>query len=146
MEPASVQTRRRAIVHALSRRAGPDADSTAIAAAVSRLHDELVACLVPVIGQAGVAAMSGRSLHLAHRQFPWLVPPPSDGSPEFTLGDVRHTLEQQSAAAATEAAVALLDGFGHLLTTFIGAGLTTRLLRQAWPDLIPEATDEERER
>lgn len=129
----------------MSRRAGPKADSAAIVAAAFRLQDELAACLVPIIGHAGVTAMAGRSLHLAHRQFSWLVPPRSAELSEPTLGDVRHTLEQQSAAVATEAAAALLDGFGQLLTTFIGAGLTTRLVRQAWPDIVPEATGEERE-
>ena len=43
-------------------------------------------------------------------------------------------LEQQEPAAAADAAVAVLAMAGELLASFIGEGLTTRLLREAWPD------------
>ncbi|MQA29583.1 MAG: hypothetical protein GEU82_07070 [Luteitalea sp.] len=131
---------------ALSQGAGSGADSAVIAASALALHDELGACLVPIIGLAGVNAISRRCVLLAQRQFPWLGPASALGPHEVTLPEVIKALEQQPAAVATEAAVALLDGFGLLLTTFIGAGLTTRLLCQAWPDLVPDDTAQERSR
>jgi hypothetical protein len=53
------------------------------------------------------------------------------------------SLEQQEPAAATEAAVALLATVSELLTLFIGESLTTRLLREAWPDDFAGDTTEE---
>ncbi len=130
----------------LSQRAGPEADSAAIAAAALQLHNELAACLAPIIGLTGVTAVAGRSLHLTQLQFPWLGLELNPGTHDPTLAEVRDNPEQLPVEVATEAAVALLDGFGSLLTTFIGAGLTTRLLRQAWPHMVPGDTVEERSR
>jgi hypothetical protein len=53
------------------------------------------------------------------------------------------SLEQQEPAAATEAAVALLATVSELLALFIGESLTTRLLREAWPDDFAGDTTEE---
>jgi hypothetical protein len=46
----------------------------------------------------------------------------------------QRSLEQHESTAATEAAVAVLATVSELLTSFVGEGLTTTLLREAWPD------------
>jgi len=53
-------------------------------------------------------------------------------------------LQQQDPAIATAAAGALFATLIELLVTFIGKPLTTRLLRQAWPDVFVDARSEER--
>lgn len=141
---SSDQTRRQAIVRALSKRAGIQAGSAAIAASAVALHTELAACLSPIVGRAGVDAISRRCVLLTQRQFPWLPSAASSELNEPTFAAVSQALERQPAAAATDAAVALLDCYGLLLTHFIGAGLTMRLLRQAWPDTLPEDPEQER--
>lgn len=141
---SSDQTRRQAIVHALSERVGSQAASAAIAAAAVALHTELAVSLSQIVGRAGVDAISRRCILLTQRQFPWLR---SEGVTELnqpTFAAVSQALEQQPAAAATDAAVALLDCFGSLLTNFIGAGLTMRVLRQAWPDVVLEDREQEK--
>jgi hypothetical protein len=55
---------------------------------------------------------------------------------------VQRLLEHQELPVATDAAVAVLTTFGELLTSFIGESLTTRLLREAWPDDFPGANEE----
>jgi hypothetical protein len=140
MGMSSDQTRRQAIVRALSQRAGNQAGSAAIAAAALALHIELAACLSRIVGGAGVDAISRRCVLLTQREFPWLRL--ELGEPTFAAAS--RALERQPAAAATDAAVALLDCFCLLLTNFIGAGLTMRLLRQAWPDIAVEDPDQER--
>lgn len=124
----------------LVREAGTGADAPAIAAACRRLWERFARQFSPLIGDAGVAAIFARSLHLSRRHIPELAPrrasDKSDKSvqsdPPFVL--LERLLEQQQPAPATEAAVAVLAMTGELLASFIGEGLTTRLLRETWPD------------
>jgi len=117
----------------LMREAGADAEGRAIAAAARRLCERFAQQVSPLIGDAGFAAICARSLHLTRRQFPSLAPHLSDhGDAPFTR--VQVSLEDQEPAVATQAAVAVLTTAGELLASFIGEGLTSRLLREAWPD------------
>ena len=127
----------------LAREAGTEADASAIAAAARRLCERFAHQLTPLIGDAGVAAICARSLHLAQRQFPALAPvrPSDQDARPFAL--LQPFLEQQEPAVATEAAVAVLATASELLASFIGESLTTRLLREAWPDDFAGDTTEE---
>jgi hypothetical protein len=118
----------------LAREAGTGADAPAIAAAAGRLCERFTDRLTPLIGNAGVAAICARSLHLVQRRFPGLAPlrPPDQREPPFA--HLRRSLEQQEPAVATEVAIAVLSAATELLASFIGEGLTTRLLHEAWPD------------
>jgi hypothetical protein len=90
--------------------------------------------LSPLIGDAGVAAICARSLHLTQRNAPGLAPvrAPAQGDAPFAF--LQLSLEQQEPAAAIEAAVAVLATASELLALFIGEGLTRSLLREAWRD------------
>jgi hypothetical protein len=124
--------RREAFRRLLAREAGSDADTAAIASAARRLCERFAQQLTPVIGDAGVAAICSRSLHLAYRQFPSLAPISArDGGP---FAHVQESLAGLDASGAMDAAAAVLTTAGELLDSFIGEGLTTRLLRGAWPD------------
>jgi hypothetical protein len=127
----------------LAREAGTGANAPAIAAAARRLCERFAEQLTPLIGDAGVAAICARSLHLTQRNVPGLAPfrPSAQGDAPCAL--LQLSLEQQEPAAATEAAVALLATVSELLASFIGEGLTTRLLREEWPDDFAGDTTEE---
>jgi hypothetical protein len=134
---------RRLALKVLARHAGSDGGAKAVAAAALRTYDDLARVSAPLIGQVGVAALTGRALHLAQREYPWLAqtrePAPADGS----FAQVIFCLEGQDPAVATEAAGALFAIFAGLLVTFIGETLTAGLLRKAWPDAFSDARTEE---
>ena len=133
----SDDTRQRVFRRMLAREAGPGANAPAVAAACRRLCERFAQQFSPLIGDAGVAAIFARSLHLSRRNVPELEPPrASDKSDKWAAPFVllEKFLEKQKPAPATEAAVAVLAMAGELLASFIGEGLTTRLFREAWPD------------
>ena len=134
--------RQRVFRRMLAREAGTGAGATATAAAACRLCERFAEQLTPLIGDAGVAAICARSLHLTERNVPGLAPiDVRSGAAPFAR--LQLSLEQQQPAAATEAAVAVLVTAVELLALFIGEGLTIRLLREAWPDDFAGDTDEE---
>jgi hypothetical protein len=142
----SNDTRQRAFRRMLAREAGTGADAPAIAAAYRRLYERFAQQFTPLIGDVGVAAIFARSLHLSRRNVPELEPLRASDKPgkrdaPFVL--LEAFLQQQEPASATEAAVAVLAMAGELLASFIGEGLTTRLLREAWPDDFPADDAEE---
>ena len=135
--------RQRVFRRMLAREAGTGADAPAVAAAARRLGERFAEQLNPLIGDAGVAAILARSLHLTQPNVPGLATVRAADQNEGPFPLLQRSLEQLEPAAATEAAVALLDGVSELLESFIGEGLTTRLLREAWPDDFAGDTTEE---
>ena len=127
----------------LAQHAGPAAGSEAFAAAARRAYDDLARVSAPLIGQVGVEALTGRALHLAHREYPWLLHTREPGQAEGPFAQVIVCLERQDPAVATEAAGAVFATFTGLLVTFIGEPLTAGLLRKAWPAAFSEASTEE---
>lgn len=128
----------------LARRAGPNAGSTALAAAARRVFDDLDRVVAPLIGPLGVDALTGRALHLTAPQYPCVVLKPDREATDRPFAQVLVCLEQQEAAVAIAAAAALFATFTGLLGTFIGEPLTARLLRKAWPDAFSDTATEER--
>jgi hypothetical protein len=114
-----------------------------VAAGARRASDALVQVTTPLIGQVGVDALTGRAVHLAHQQYPWLVDAET-GQASEPFAQVMVRLEQQDPAVATEGAAMVFATFAGLLVTFIGEPVTTRLLRQAWPEAFSDASAEER--
>jgi creatinine amidohydrolase/Fe(II)-dependent formamide hydrolase-like protein len=141
----------------LAQHGGSAAAAEAVAAAARRAYDDLARVTAPLIGQVGIDALTGRALHLAQQEYPWLVhmhagtpasterapatPPPEQAEGPFARVIV--CLERQNPAVATEAAGAVLATFTGLLVTFIGEPLTARLLRKASPDAFADANTEE---
>ena len=126
----------------LAQHAGPAAGSQAVAAATHRAYADLARVSAPLIGQGGVDALTGRALHLAQREYPWLVQTHSPEQAQGPFAQVVVSLEGQDPAVAVEAAGAVFAIFTGLLVTFIGDPLTTRLLRQAWPEAFDDARTE----
>ena len=128
---------------ALAQRAGSAAGASALAAAAQRAYDDLAQVSAPLIGQVGVDALTGRTLYLAQRKYPWLVHTREPEQWKGPFAQIVFCLERQDPAVATEAAGAVLTIFTGLLVTFIGEPLTARLLRKAWPDAFSDASIEE---
>ena len=135
--------RQRVFGRMLARESGTGADAPAIAAAARRLCERFAEQLTPLIGDAGVAAICARSLHLTLRNVRELSPVRASARGDAPFALLQRSLEQLEPAAATEVAVAVLATVGELLASFIGESLTTRLLREAWPDDFAGDTTEE---
>ena len=127
----------------LAQHAGSAASAEALAAAASRAYDDLARVSAPLIGHVGVDALTGRALHLAQREYPWLVHEREPKQAEGPFAQVFLCLEGQDPAVATAAAGAVFATFTGLLVTFIGEPLTASLLRKAWPDAFSDASTEE---
>jgi hypothetical protein len=134
---------RKAIQRALTLEAGSDADAKALAAAALRLYEPLAGQLALLIGEAGVRALTARSLHLVQRDFTWLTEARDPGPSERPFAQVGLRLERQEPALAREAAAAVLATLGGLLATLIGDALTMSVLRAAWPSALPNPTQQE---
>lgn len=126
----------------LTHRAGSGADPVAVATAARDTYDDLQGVLIPLIGEAGVDALTGRAVHVAQRtsQYEW------GGQTEQAHGPfspVTAWMERQTPVLATEGAASVLSEMVRLLLTFLGESLTNRLLRKAWPDSLPGVSLEE---
>jgi hypothetical protein len=132
--------RQEAFRRLLAREVGNGSDAPAIALAARRLCERFAQQLTPIIGDAGVSAICSRSMHLAQRQFPSLALIPARGDRPFAR--VQESLQGLQPDIASDAAIAVLDTASNLLDALIGEGLTTRLLRGAWPDNFDGDTQE----
>jgi hypothetical protein len=128
----------------LARKAGTEADPPAVAAAARRLLEDFAQHLTPLIGDAGVAAVCGRSLQLAESRFPGLALARASGEDGERCTHVQHFLEHQDPVVAIRAAVTVLAIASEVLASFIGETLTRLLLHETWPDqfdrIPPEPT------
>lgn len=127
----------------LAQHAGSAADAEALAAAARRAYDDLAHVSTPLIGRVGVDALTDRALHLARREYSWLVDASEPEEADEPFARVIVSLERQNPAIATEGAAAVFATFAGLLITFIGEPLTTGLLRKAWPTAFSDAHSEE---
>ena len=99
-------------------------------AAVS-VRDKLVAELSPLLGDAGVRALLGRTQRIVQLDLPNLK-----GTHLFESGSaLRAGLEPLAPAAAAETAALVFGTFLSLLSNFIGERLTFQALRHVWPNV-----------
>ena len=134
---------RRLALKVLAQHAGSAADAKALAAAARRAYADLARVSAPLIGQVGVDALTGRALHLAQREYPWLAQTREPEHADDPFARVIAGLERQDPAVAIEGAGAVFATLTGLLVTFIGEPLTARLLRQAWPGAFSDANTAE---
>lgn len=109
----------------------PDADTHVHEAAV--MSEKLRIPLTRFAGAEGFASLLRRALVLASAEAPTLqsIKVGADGRLE---GFEELAADTETAAGASEAAVAITTHLLGLLSTFIGEPLTLRLIREAWPD------------
>jgi hypothetical protein len=103
-----------------------------------RVYAKLSAHLTPILGNAGVQALMNRSFKLAQVEL--------SGFDEASLSERSARLsawfESRNSDAEAESTAVVVANFLALLTTFIGAKLTTELLRKAWPGVEGLAVSE----
>jgi hypothetical protein len=123
-------------------RAGAGAE--AVAEEAVRTWDQIARQLVPIIGEGGFRALYARGLHLTRSTYPWLAATqePEQASTPFT--GLRMSLERREFTEAKDASDALLVTFTELLATFIGPGLTSRILLSVRGDSGPKTSQETR--
>ena len=130
---------RQLALNVLAQHAGTGAGASALAAAAQRAYDDLVRVSAPLIGEIGVDALIGRALHLAQREYPWLVDARAIEPADGRFAQIVACLQKQDPAVATAAAAALFAQLAGLLVTLIGEPLTLLLLRKAWPGAFADA-------
>jgi len=123
---------REVIERALARRAGKAPDARAVAEASISTWRQVTEQLAPVIGERGVDALVGRSLHVSSKTYPWLAIAASEEKGASRLDRLQSRLIDRDPAAAAEASALLLLTFATLLATMIGEALTERLLEPVW--------------
>ncbi|WP_437965522.1 hypothetical protein WMF04_38700 [Sorangium sp. So ce260] len=132
---------RRIIEHEIAGRETPADIAQGTEGAFRRLYQ----VMSTVIGPAGFQAVLTRAVHLTRRSCP------AFNACDVTYGDtvvmrgMTELIEREGAAQAREAAVVLLDNVITLLCSFIGEGLTFRLLRRGWTGLSDGAEGSGRE-
>lgn len=132
--PATRELARRLFAHEAARARRP-----AGARDAARVCEELHARLSKLMGAAGFASLLSRALALAKAEAPSLeaVRVRADG----TLEGFDQDGQDEDAEAAANRGVVLVANLLGLLVTFIGAPLTVRLLRDAWPEAPIEEID-----
>ena len=145
--PSVQRLARRLLLH----EAGSDAEPAALAEAADRVNARLRGRLTRLIGVTGYTVLVARAVRLAQAELPALAPITVNtlgtgiegglhGVREFVLADDR---EQ---GAAESGLIALLGTIIELLSTFIGEDLALYLVRDAWPELIDDHADRERQK
>lgn len=124
-------------------------DQDALIEAAERASDKMRAHLSKRIGQEGFRTLLARSLALTTTNFPHLsdVRVGADGSLvglRAAMSRVQEAQDKETHGDTVEGTVALVAQLLALLITFIGEGLTLRLLSTVWPELaLDDATDRE---
>ena len=110
-------------------------ESAVLAAAAERATQRLAEPLGRLLGVEGYWGLLRRAVHLARSESPLLQELAVSSTSAGGL-DVLHTAAGDAdPAVARDALTAVLAHLVWLLVTFIGEGLTRRILREAWPDL-----------
>jgi hypothetical protein len=120
------------ILASLARRVERGAGAAHIADLIASTWEEVELALTPIIGQQGVIALYGRSLHLTASTYSWLAGIRESMPPKVDLAALKSVLSQQSSSDAAAAGGALLQTFYEVLASLVGSSLTERLLRSAW--------------
>lgn len=133
--PAVDDVMRRVLQH----EAGGARDVESLAGAVERVCRKLSGELETLVGRGGVAALLGRAVNLAKREFPCLGAVRLQMDGPVALEGLRESLQGCSAAGAEAASLALLANLLGLLVNLVGEDLGLRPVTNVWPNVLPEA-------
>ncbi|HET7461769.1 MAG TPA: hypothetical protein VFJ82_11005 [Longimicrobium sp.] len=121
---------------------GGSADAESLAAAVEAACRKLSGELEALVGRGGVAALIGRSVNLAKREFPFLGVVRLELDGPVTLAGLRESLQGRDPAEAEAASVALLANLLAVLVNLLGEDLGLRPVWSAWPSAAPPTSRE----
>lgn len=128
----SLQESRNLAQRLLAYEAVGDENSAPSESAASRVCAKLRGPLITLAGVAGFRSLLSRALTLARAEVPSLsaVQVAADGS----LRGLDELVSQTDKEHAREGGVILIAQLVGLLLTFIGEGLTIRLVQDVWPE------------
>ena len=131
-EIVSLQESRNLAQRLLAYEAVGDENSAPSESAASRVCAKLRGPLITLAGVAGFCSLLSRALTLARAEVPSLsaVQVAADGS----LRGLDELVSQTDKEHAREGGVILIAQLVGLLLTFIGEGLTIRLVQDVWPE------------
>lgn len=131
-EIVSLQESRNLAQRLLAYEAVGDENSAPSESAASRVCAKLRGPLITLAGVAGFRSLLSRALTLARAEVPSLsaVQVAADGS----LRGLDELVSQTDKEHAREGGVILIAQLVGLLLTFIGEGLTIRLVQDVWPE------------
>ena len=133
--PALDELVRRLVRH----EAGDSPDPESLAAAVEVACGKLSGELETLVGRGGLAALIGRAVNLAKREFPFLGVVRLEPDAPVALGGLRESLQGRVPAEAEAACVALLANLLGVLVNLLGEDLGLRPVWNVWPSASPGA-------
>lgn len=122
----------------LQHESGGAADPESMAAAVDAACRKLSGELETLVGRGGVAALLGRAVNLAKRDFPFLGPVHVQLEAPVALKGLRGALQGGSPVEAEASSVALLSHLVGLLVNLLGEDLGLRPVLSVWSHVLPE--------
>lgn len=122
----------------LEHEAGGAGDADSLAAAVEGACRKLSDTLETLVGRGGVAALLGRAVSLAKREFPYLAAVRLRADAPLSFDALRESLQGRTPAEAEAASICLLANLLGLLANLLGEDLGLRPVRSVWPNLLPE--------
>lgn len=123
----------------LQQEAGGAHDTESLAAAVERACRKLSGELETLVGRGGVAALLGRAVNLAKREFAFLGTVRLQMEGPVALDGLREALQGRGGAEAQAASVALLAHLLGLLVNLVGEDLGLRPVMNVWANVLPGA-------
>jgi hypothetical protein len=101
---------------------------------IERACDALQQTLNRMIGLRGFHAVLGRAIFLRRIEYPWLAPVRVGNGDGCALLGVAESMKAAGAEASAGFASIIATTIA-LLASFIGEGLTIRVLHETWPDV-----------
>lgn len=122
----------------LEHEAGGVGDVESLAAAVEGACRKLSDELETLVGRGGVAALLGRAVSLAKREFPYLAAVRLQADRPLSFVALRESLQGRTPGEAKAASTALLANLLGLLANLLGEDMGLRPVMSVWPNLLPE--------
>ena len=122
----------------LEHEAGGARDADSLAAAVEGACRKLSDELETLVGRGGVAALLGRAVSLAKREFPYLAAVRLQADAPLSFDALRESLQGRTPGEAQAASTSLLANLLGLLANLLGEDLGLRPVMSVWPNLLPE--------
>ncbi len=122
----------------LKHEAGGAGDADSLAAAVEGACRKLSDELETLVGRGGVAALLGRAVSLAKREFPYLAAVRLRADAPLSFDALRESLQGRTPGEAEAASTSLLSNLLGLLANLLGEDLGLRPVMSVWPNLLPK--------
>jgi hypothetical protein len=122
----------------LQHEAGGARDAGSLAAAVEGVCRKLCDELETLVGRGGVAALLGRAVSLAKREFPYLAAVRVQADGPLSFDALRESLQGRTPDEAESASTSVLANLLGLLANLLGEDLGLRPVMSVWPNLLPE--------